>query len=389
MNVVFAADYVASSPGAFIRSITKLAKKIIENRGRVAYLFSEERFYLEKLKDTGIVYVCNNTTNRNFSLQSLVNLAHAVRKIKADIIHIHFVGMAYLFAASLLKIFWGYKLVVHWRCIPDCVTKKKKKFRYKFSPYFYNFLSKRFIDANIVISKAIGKILIENSFAPQEKVYVIYNGVDPKELTKCNYAEAQAIIEKLIERKLFSKPVVGMVADYSVEKDHKTFIKAAKLVQQQNPDVIFLLVGSERKFFGKGIKEDILRMIERLKLKDNVFLLDKCFYATEIIPRFDIGVLCSHNEGLGNVVIEYMMAGVPVIGTNTEGIAEVIEDGITGYLIPPSGHNELAERIIFLLNNPEVRMKMGINGKKCALEKFSLDNWIKNIINLYNKILDS
>jgi glycosyltransferase involved in cell wall biosynthesis len=208
-------------------------------------------------------------------------------------------------------------------------------------------------------------------------------------LTKCNYAEAQAIIEKLIERKLFSKPVIGMVADYSVEKDHKTFIKAADLVRQQNSNVIFLLVGSERKFFGKGIKEDILRMIERLKLKDNVFLLDKCIYATKIIPRFDIGVLCSHNEGLGNVIIEYMMAGVPVIGTNTEGIAEIIEDGITGYLIPPSGHNELAERIIFLINNPEIRKKIGINGKKCALEKFSLDNWIKNIINLYNKILDS
>uniref|UniRef100_A0A7V0Z7J8 Glycosyltransferase family 1 protein n=1 Tax=candidate division WOR-3 bacterium TaxID=2052148 RepID=A0A7V0Z7J8_UNCW3 len=389
MNVVFAADYIASSPGAFIRSLTKLGKKIIENRGKVAFLFSEKRFYLEKLRNTGIVYVCNNTTNRNFSLQSLVNLTRAVRKIKADIIHIHFVGMAYLIAASLLKFLFCYKLIVHWRCIPDCITKKKSKFRYKFSPYFYNFLSKRFIDANIVISKAISKILIEHSFSPQDKVYIIYNGVDPEELTKYNYAEAQVVIEKLIDTKVFSKPIVGMVADYSIEKDHKTFIKAADLVRQQNPDVIFLIVGSERKFFGKGIKEDILRMIESLRLKENVFLIDKCLYATEIIPRFDIGVLCSHNEGLGNVIIEYMMAGVPVIGTNTEGIGEVIHDGVTGYLISPGRYNELADRIIFLLKNSEVKIKMGINGKKYAEEKFSLENWIKNIINLYNKILDS
>lgn len=388
MNVVFAADYVASSPGAFIKSLAKLAETIVENKGKVAYLFSEKRFYLEELRKTGVLYLCNNTANRNFSLQSIVNLARAVKKIDAKIIHIHFVGMAYLIAASLLKIFFGYKLVVHWRCIPDCITKKKNKFYYRLSPHFYNFLGGKFIDANIVISQAIGKTLIENHLSPQNKIYLIYNGVNPDELAKYSYAEAQALIEKSINTKLFSKPVVGMVADYSIEKDHKTFIKAADLVQQKNPDVIFLIVGSERKFFGEGIKKDIAKMIESLKLKGNVSLLDKCFYATKLIPRFDIGVLCSHNEGLGNVIIEYMMAGVPVIGTDTEGIAEVIHDGITGYLIPPKEYNELADRIIFLLNNPEVRIKMGLDGKRYVVEKFSLENWITNIINLYDKILD-
>ncbi len=387
MNVVFAADYIASSPGAFIKSLTKLAEEIVRNNGKVVFLFSEKRFYLDELKKIGTLYVCNNTANRNFSLQSIINLTRAVKKLKVDIIHIHFVGMAYLVAACLLKIFCAYKLIVHWRCIPDCIAKKKSKFRYKFSPYFYNFLSKRFIDANIVISRAIERSLIENHLTLQDKVYLIYNGVDPDELLKCSYTEAQVIIEKLINIKLSSKSVVGMVADYSIEKDHKTFVKAADLVCQQNPDVIFLIVGSERKFFGKGIKEDVLRIIESLKLKNNVFLLDKCFYATEVIPRFDIGVLCSHNEGLGNVIIEYMIAGIPVIGTNTEGIAEVIRDGITGYLIPLDGHNELADKIVFLLKNPKVRIKMGLEGKKYAVEKFSLSNWVKNIVNLYSKIL--
>ncbi len=382
MNVVFAADYIASSPGAFITSLKYLAKELKNKGYKVAFLFSEYRNYLEELKKFGLVYVCNKTTNRKLSLQAILNMIRACNKINADIVHIQFIGLAYLVAAIIAKPFLGYKLIVHWRCTPEGAI--KKDLYHKFTPSLYNILSSLFIDANIAISQTIREVLIDRKFSPAKKVHLIYNGIDANEFTNSNYEESQSLIERLTGKKLHSKSVIGMIADYSVEKDHETFIKSADLVLKKNDNVIFLIVGSERKFFGTGMKKKLLKMIESLNLQDSVILLDNCPNVIKLIPRFDIGVLCSHYEGFGNVLVEYMMAGKPVIATNTGGIREIVQDGITGFLITPRDCLELADKIIRLLTDVELKTRIGMNARRIVGDKFSLSTWLNSICALYS-----
>ncbi|MEO0124579.1 MAG: glycosyltransferase family 4 protein [candidate division WOR-3 bacterium] len=382
MNVVFAADYVAQSPGAFITSLKYLAERLINNGNRVAFLFSEDRDYLNELKQFGTVFICRKTTNRKFSIESIFNLMRACKKIDADLVHIQFIGLAYLFAAITLKIFLRYKLIVHWRCIPEGAI--KDDLYHKFTPLLYKIFSYIFIDTHIAISKTIKEILIKRNFSPSKKIHIIYNGIDANEFLNSDHKETQTLIEQLAGRKIFSKSIVGMIADYSVEKDHEMFIKAAELVLKKNNNVIFLLIGSERKYFGTGMKGRFAKMIETLNLQKSVVLIDNCPYATRIISGFDIGVLCSHYEGFGNVLIEYMMAGKPVIATDVGGIAEIIQDGITGYLVPPKEYVELADKILFLLKNSELKTRMGANARRIAKDRFSLSSWVNNMCALYN-----
>lgn len=386
MNVVFAADYIASNPGAFIISLKYLAEKLNKEGYKIAFLFSEHRNYLNELEKFGSVYICNKSANRKFSWQSVLNMLRACIKINADIVHIQFIGIAYLLAAVILKPILGYKLIIHWRCIPESAIKENDLY-HKTTSLFYNVFSKLFIDAHIAISQTIKEILIKKKFSPQTKVYLVYNGIDTSKFTNSDYRKSQILIEQLIHKKLDSSPVIGMIADYSIEKDHETFLRAAELVLEKHSNAIFLLVGSERKIFGKGRRHKFLKIIESLNRQDNIIQIDDCPCATEIIHRCDIGVLCSHYEGFGNVLVEFMMAGKPVIGTRVGGIAEIIRNEVTGYLIPPGDYFELADKINYLIEKPELRKEMGLMAKKVAEEKFTLKGWIDNICTLYFKII--
>ncbi|MEO0161837.1 MAG: glycosyltransferase family 4 protein [candidate division WOR-3 bacterium] len=385
MNVVFAADYIAPSPGAFIASLKYLGKHLVNEGNRVAFLFSEPRSYLKQLRRYGPVYLCKKTANRKFSMDALMKMKQAVMEIRADIVHIQFVGLAYLLAAIILKPFFRYRLIVHWRCIPEGAI--RNDLYHNFTPFLYKIFSAIFIDAHIAISETIKEILIRKNFASPAQVQVIYNGVDPAEFSNSNEGKAQVLIEQLTGKRLSSRFVVGMIADYSVEKDHETFIKAADSVRKKHPNAIFLIIGSERKYFGIGMKERLVKMIESCDLQENVILLDNLPYATRVIPSFDVGVLCSHYEGFGNVLVEYMMAGKPVIGTHAGGIAEIIEDGVTGFLIAPRDYEGLAEKIIYLLGDSELRERMGKNAQRVAEARFSLSQWAEKIRALYRSLL--
>ena len=109
-----------------------------------------------------------------------------------------------------------------------------------------------------------------------------------------------------------------------------------------------------------------------------------------IIKEIDIGVLLSkkgHAEGLSNSIMEYMAAGKPVIATNTGGNPELVIEGETGYLIPHEDVEELTKKIIFLLERPQEREKMGIKGRERIEKDFSMDRMVKQFIELYKEVI--
>ncbi len=385
LNIVFAADYIAPSGGAFIQSLKKLSEKIKENNGRVAYLFSEPRVYLHELEKYGVLYLCPKTANKRFSYSAVVNMAKAIKSIRANIIHIHFVGMAYLSAACLLKFFFRYKLIIHWRNPPTSILAGAKFFHY-FSPLFYRFLNLLFLNKNIVISNSIKDLLIYRKFASSEKISVIYNGIDTSKFT-ITREEAQQIIERKIGKRIYNHPVVGMVANFSPQKDHESVIKAANIVKARIPDILFLFVGSEKRYVGEGKIEKLKALADSYNVKENIIFFGEYQNVHEIIARFDIGILCSNFEGFGNAIVEYMAAGKPVVGTKIGGIGEIIKDAENGFLITQNSAEELADKIITLLTNKKMALEMGGRAKIYAERNYSLEVWVKNIFDLYKNLL--
>ncbi|MEO0161838.1 MAG: glycosyltransferase family 4 protein [candidate division WOR-3 bacterium] len=387
LNIVFAADYIAPSPGAFIRSLELLSDAIKKNGGRVAYLFSVERDYLKRLKKYGNVYLCDKTANKLFSISSLINMAHALREIRGQVVHIQFLGLAYLLSAVILKFFYHHKIIVHYRNPPVSLL-KGSKLRHRFSPLFYHLLNLFFIDANVVISESIKKMLVERNFARPHKIAVIYNGIDP-EVIKNDSVKAERILEEKLGIELSGRFVVGMIANFSPQKDHATVINAASILTKKFPDIFFIFVGSEKIVEGKGYMEKAKSYVADKNLKNYIYFAGEMNNVYEIIPRFDIGLLISNFEGFGNALIEYALAGKPAIGTAVGGIKEIIIDGENGFLIPPGDHQKLAEKIELFITNARLKEEMGLTARKIALERFSLDTWVKNILSLYARVLNT
>ena len=106
-----------------------------------------------------------------------------------------------------------------------------------------------------------------------------------------------------------------------------------------------------------------------------------------IIRLFDVGVLTSLSEGLSNALIEYGALGVPTVATDVGGNAEIVKDGVSGSLVPPSSPEALARRVLELLENEELRQSFGIEAEKHVLNKFSEAAIISAYDQCYRKIL--
>ncbi|MFQ5456254.1 MAG: glycosyltransferase [Nitrospirota bacterium] len=215
----------------------------------------------------------------------------------------------------------------------------------------------KFSERIIVNARKIRNYLVSKEGIQKDKIIVIYNGVDLKQVSSTS--------ENIDDQ---SKPnIVGMIANFRPQKDHTTFLKAAEIVLGKRSDVKFLLVGS-------GPFEDEMKQYARqLRIHNNVIFYGrktgKELY--DILKNLTVSVLSSTNEGIPNVILESMSFGIPVIANPSGGVPELVEDRVTGFLFPYKRPDILAEKIIYLLDNKKVTEKMGRNGQRKVEKEFN------------------
>lgn len=159
-------------------------------------------------------------------------------------------------------------------------------------------------------------------------------------------------------------------------------IEAAKLIK--NPNVVINLYGDgDLDEFKKLIAENNLE--NRVKIKGWISGEQK----DAAFAQSDIYILPSYNEGLPMSILEAMAAKLPVISTPIGGIPETIENGVNGFLIQPGDYNALAEKIDLLANDKQLREKMGQEGYRIAKEKFDINIIIKQLHEIYDKLLNA
>jgi len=156
-------------------------------------------------------------------------------------------------------------------------------------------------------------------------------------------------------------------------KNYDTLVQAFKIVKEKITDVLFYQAGAD-----KQIKKAILKFNFndiRLVGQKNHQDLFELYYQSSVL------VLSSDSESFGKVLLEANACGKPVVSTATTGAQEIIQDGYNGFLVPIGDSKVLAEKIIYLLENPDIAKTMGENGRKLVKEKYG-DN-TKKIIELW------
>ena len=164
------------------------------------------------------------------------------------------------------------------------------------------------------------------------------------------------------------KNVVGVVAQMTVDKGYDVLIKAAKIVVDKLPDTTFLAVGD-----GPELAE-IYKNIKSCGITDNFKLVG---YQKDVIPFYklmDVVVLTSKREGMPMVLLEAMLMSKPVIATAVGGVPELIENGKSGFLCDKDDYNGIANKIILLLSDMNLRVNIGNAANKRIKDKFSVQN---------------
>jgi glycosyltransferase involved in cell wall biosynthesis len=159
----------------------------------------------------------------------------------------------------------------------------------------------------------------------------------------------------------FRKPrtlLIGAAGRLSPEKGFDLLVEAAATVVRSNPDAGFVL-------FGDGpLRDRLAAQIARRRLQNHFILAGFRDDLDRWLASLDVMVLPSYTEGLPNVVLEAFAAGVPVVATAVGGTPEVVDDGASGYLVPPGQPAPLAERILALLGDASMRSRMGEHGRR-------------------------
>jgi glycosyltransferase involved in cell wall biosynthesis len=106
----------------------------------------------------------------------------------------------------------------------------------------------------------------------------------------------------------------------------------------------------------------------------------------EILATLDIFVSVSVKEGLGVSLLEASSYGVPIVAGNVGGIPEIVQDGVTGFLVPPRDSEALAEKIIHVLDHPQEARKMGENAREKIKNNFSVQDMTRSYTRLYQSM---
>jgi glycosyltransferase involved in cell wall biosynthesis len=307
-------------------------------------------------------------------LEALFDMWRIIKKYNPLIVHTHSskAGLLGRLAAKLA----GVPIIVH------------SPHGHVFVGYFGPIKTKIFIILERLASRITDKIIaltqrekedhIRLRIGSEDTFVIIHSGVELNKFKEMPLIEGQNL------RKNLGLPedalIIGTSGRLEPVKGPEFLIKAANRIISQYPNTFFLFVGDG------SLRRDLEKKALDLGIEKNIVFLGWRNDVSKIISIYDIFVLPSLNEGMGRVLVEAMALGKPIVASNAGGIPDLITHGKTGFLVPPKNSKELAKYIQILLENKEKRVKMGLAGKKMALN-FSKEIMVSKTVELYQHLM--
>ena len=231
------------------------------------------------------------------------------------------------------------------------------------------------MDRLIVVSKAIErKIRDEGRFGTP--VSLIYNGVD---LQRYNHEQPCCTLHEDY-RIPDDSPIVGVVARLEAEKGHRTLIDAWPVVLAAHPEAWLLIVGEGSE------RNSLEAQAASLGISGQVVFTGRREDVPAVTAALDVAVLPSYREAQGLSVLEAMALSRPVVASNVGGIPEMIEDGVTGMLVPPGDCDALAAAIVRLLSDHPYSDMLARRGHDLVHDRFCIELMTSSIEAIYDEL---
>ena len=292
----------------------------------------DEGKYGKLLQDEGVEVICLKMQQSRLQLASVVLLWKTIRKIRPDVIqtwmyHANLIGGIFGRLAGAKKIFWG----IHHSNLTPGTVKNSTILIAKICGVLSHFLPTKIISCSRK-SVEIHKIIGYN----KRKFVVIPNGYDLNQFYPNSLARTQIRAKLGISDSRF---LIGMIARFDPQKDHKNFLSALAEVKSGDESILCVLVGGEIDQGNSQLRD----WIDQFGCKNNILLLGKRNDIPDIMNAIDVHVLSSLGEAFPNVLAEAMACSTPCITTDVGDAAFIV--GNTGWVVTPQNPGQLAEAI--------------------------------------------
>jgi glycosyltransferase involved in cell wall biosynthesis len=291
-----------------------------------------------------------------------------------DVVHTHLIGSNVL-AAPLAALYRVPVRFTHDQTHDDVRD-------YSFLHRWLDTLANRLNHHVIAVSSSIRSFLCRKEKIPANKISVIYNSVDLSRFSPKSHPGA-----RLSARQKWGLPaealIVGGVGRLHYQKNFPLFLEVAAEVCARLPQALFVIAGEgpERA----GLEE----MGRKLGIASRLRFLGFVKEMPELYQGLDLLLLTSHFEGTPLTVLEAMAMGVPVVASQVDGVAEVLEDGRDGLLVPPGRRDLFVQGICRLLQDQRLWQRLSRAGQEKARQRYSAEAMVRQVEKLYLQYLEN
>jgi glycosyltransferase involved in cell wall biosynthesis len=295
----------------------------------------------------------------------LIRLLLLIRREKIEIVHTHLVH------ASIVG-----RLAAKLAGVRGIITTRHYAYYHKHKG-LVDWIERKtavFNDSLIAISSAVKQYMTTEERYRPAKIHVLHNAVDLNLFHSMDGPEISRGRDRIM---------IGSVGRLHTSKGHETLLRSMPYVKQRFPGARLTIVGTGRE------KDNLEKLSARLGISSEVDFLGakKPSQIPRLLRTLDLFVLASNWEGFGLAAVEAMASGLPVVATDVGGLPEIVVDGRTGFLVPPGKPRMLADKVVHLLQNPELCRQMGKQGRRRAETLFSLEDMVERLEAIYWDLL--
>ncbi|UCH57292.1 MAG: N-acetyl-alpha-D-glucosaminyl L-malate synthase BshA [Candidatus Bathyarchaeota archaeon] len=188
---------------------------------------------------------------------------------------------------------------------------------------------------------------------------------------------------EVMERNNERDVVIAHISNFRPVKRVHDLVYAMAIVAREAPGAKLMLVGDGPD------RHSVEKLVSRLDLKKRVLLTGFRSDVPNLLGCSDLVVLCSETESAPLTLLEGMSASLPVVATRVGGIPEIIEDEVNGFLVSPKNPEAIAERILRLNSDPELRRRLGCAARETVLERYTSEKVVGQYMEIYEKVISS
>lgn len=337
----------------------------LKKNGVVTVVASSGGNLEDELKKSGITHRYLNIKTKSEIGPKAIFSAFALRKLvreeNIDVIHAHsrVSQVAAFFASRMTGVPY----------ITTCHGFFKKRLRKVFDTWG---------ERVVAISDAVKEHLINDLGVSEDRIELIYSGVDIDRFAKNYSRDDVATMKKAFGLK--TGPVVGTIGRLSSIKGHKFLIEAMKGVLSARPDAQCLVVGDGDE------KRSLEELAVSLGIRDSIRFISSVVNTEEFLPVMDVFVFPSVKEGLGIALLEALASGRACVASRIGGIEDIIKHNFSGILVDVGDSESIANSVKMLLDDESLRVRMAERGRSLVRDKFSLDSMAGRMIKLYEAV---